>query len=135
MYGLTICSPLQLYHRQTHTHFVTPPICFITEGVSPASKYFWSKKILFRKCLRNYSRYLTIFNCVGSSFDICFCPYDWICSISPLLNRTIGNSFWTMHLLKYFILLQCYIPRVQIMHFFQIILKTSLMAWKHTLKF
>ena len=37
MYGLTICSPLQLYHRQTHTHFVTTPICFITEGVSPAS--------------------------------------------------------------------------------------------------
>ena len=37
LYGLTICSPLQLYHSQTHTHFVTPPICFITEGVSPAS--------------------------------------------------------------------------------------------------
>ena len=42
--------------------------------------------ILFRKYLRNYSRNLTIFNCVGSSFDACFCPYDWICS-----NRKIGK--------------------------------------------
>ena len=41
--------------------------------------------------LRNYSGDLTIFNSFGSSLHVCFCPYDWCCTISTPLNRKIDK--------------------------------------------
>ena len=77
-------------HRKSRIKTGGPPNkIFLNFGFSKND--FWTKNILFCKYLRNYSRYLTIFNSVGSSFDVCFCPYHWICSISPLLNRKIGK--------------------------------------------
>ena len=40
----TICSHLQLYHRQSDTYMLTPPICFMRQWVSPSFQTMSSTK-------------------------------------------------------------------------------------------
>ena len=78
MYGLTICSPLQLYHRQTHTHFVTPPICFII-------LLCYTARSLEEKLVK------AIFVTINKSFNKCWKNRQSIFCVAPLM---VVFCFW-----------------------------------------